>query len=164
MLIRWLEKIAGDTHSNGIQTDEDMFTTLASAAGIKNIRSNLCSPHGVIIDGVDNLAHWTGNQPSAREHVIYYNESDVTEIRTGPWKSHMQTREGFFDWNKPNAPLFNLRMDPFERQDRWKSRAMAMKLGVAWGGQVQDVLRKHYQSLKDVPPRETGGTLRAPIE
>jgi arylsulfatase len=164
MLIRWPRAIAGGTRSNGIQTHEDLFTTLASAAGIKNLRSRLRSSHGVIIDGVDNLAHWTEQAPSARNHVIYYNESKLTTVRIGPWKSHIETREGFFDFNRPAALLFNLRMDPFERQDDWKSRAMAMKLGVAWGGQVQDLLRAHYRSLEEVPPRQAGGTLNAPTK
>jgi arylsulfatase A-like enzyme len=162
MLIRWPNAIDGDARSNGIQTHEDLFTTLASAAGIKNVARKLRASHGVVIDGVDNLDHWTAQAPSARDHVIYYNESNLTAVRIGPWKSHIRTREGFFDFNKPAALLFNLRMDPFERQDAWKSRAMAMKLGVAWGGQVQDLLRAHYQSLAEVPPRQAGGSLMAP--
>ena len=91
---------------------------------------------------------------------IYYNENDLTAIRIGPWKSHMQQREGFFDYNKPSALIFNLRSDPFERHDQWKSREVAMKLGVAWGGQIQDVLRAHFASLQQFPPRQKSGTLR----
>ncbi len=69
------------------------------------------------------------------------------------------TREGFFDYNRPSALLFNLRMDPFEKQDGQKSADIAMKLGVAWGGQVQDALATHLQSLQEFPPRQKGGTL-----
>ena len=109
---------------------------------------------GVIIDGIDNLAHWINlSTPSARNSLIYYNESELTAVLIGPWKSHIMTRTGFFDSNQPGALLFNLRMDPFERQDNWKSREQAMKLGVAWRGQVQDLLRAHYRSLEEVPPR-----------
>jgi arylsulfatase len=161
-LVRWPASIPARSASNGIQTHEDVFTTLASAAGVKNVASTLRQRDNVIIDGVDNLAHWTQGAPSARNTVIYYNESELSAVRIGPWKSHIKAREGFFDSNEPSALMFNLRMDPFERQDGWKSREVAMKLGVAWGGQVQDVLGAHFQSLQDVPPRQKGGSLRAP--
>jgi arylsulfatase len=36
---------------------------------------------------------------------------------------------------------------------------MAMKLGVAWGGQVQDVISAHMKSLIEFPPRQKGGSL-----
>jgi arylsulfatase len=73
----------------------------------------------------------------------------------------MMQREGFFDYNRPSALLFNLRADPFERHDQWKSREVAMKLGVAWGGQVQDVLGEHFKTLQQFPPRQKGGSLRS---
>jgi arylsulfatase A-like enzyme len=161
-LVRWPAAMPAGSVSNGIQTNEDVFTTLASAAGIKDVARTLRQRDNVIIDGVDNLAHWTRGEPSARNFVIYYNESEISAVRIGPWKSHIKARDGFFDWNEPSALLFNLRMDPFERQDGWKSREFAMKLGVAWGGQVQDVLGAHFRSLQEVSPRQAGGSLLAP--
>ena len=162
LLIRWPAAIRPGRVSNGIQANYDLFTTLAAAAGIPNVAQQLVQSHHVYIDGVDNLAHWTGDAPSARNTFIYYNENDPrpTAIRIGPWKSHFRTRSGFFDYLKPAATVFNLRMDPFEQRDGWKSEEMAMRLGVAWGGQVQDVLKAHFQSLKDFPPRQSGGSLR----
>ena len=93
--------------------------------------------------------------------VIDFNESELTAVRIGPWKSHLAQREGFFDYNRPSALLFNLRQDPFERQDGWKSRELAMKLGIAWGGQIQDVLKRHFESLEKYPPRQKGASLRS---
>jgi arylsulfatase len=164
LLVRWPARIPKGSTSNGIQTHEDLFTTLAAAAGHRNIPATLRASHNVIIDGVDNLAHWTQAKPSSRNSLIYYIENQLTAVRIGPWKSHILQREGFFDSPVPSALIFNLRADPFERQDGWKSREIAMKLGVAWGGQVQDLLGAHYQSLQDVPPRQAGGTLRAPTK
>jgi arylsulfatase len=161
MLIKWPAKIKAGSVSNGIQDHTDLFTTLAAAAGIDNVAEKLKESHKVYIDGVNNLAHWTSQAPSNRYFEIYYNESDLAAIRIGPWKSHMLQREGFFDYNKPSALIFNLRSDPFERQDGWKSREIAMKLGIAWGGQIQDVLQKHYLSLQQFPPRQKGASLRA---
>lgn len=115
---------------------------------------------GVHIDGVNNLAHWTTDAPSARNILYYYNEAELTAVRIGNWKSHMQTRAGFFDSNEPAALVFNLRQDPFEQRDDFRARELAMRLGVAWGGQIQDALGAHLQTLVDFPPRQKGGTLR----
>ncbi len=46
------------------------------------------------------LGSWIGEAPSVRNVVYYYNESEMTAIRIGNWKSHFQTREGFFDYNR----------------------------------------------------------------
>lgn len=160
MLIRWPAKIPPGKVSNGIQEHQDLFTTLATAAGVNDVVKQLEKSHQVHIDGVNNLEHWIGSAPSARNVVYYYNESDLTALRIGNWKSHFQQREGFFDYNRPSALLFNLRMDPFERQDGQKSNDFAMRLGIAWGGQVQDAIRAHMESLKQFPPRQKGGTLK----
>jgi arylsulfatase A-like enzyme len=160
MLIRWPSKIPAGKVSNGIQEHQDLFATLAAAAGVPNIGEQLRNSHNVCIDGVNNLEHWTSNAPSARKVVYYYNERDLTAVRIGSWKSHFQSRDGFFDYNRPAALIFNLRMDPFEKHDGQKNNDFAMKLGIAWGGQVQDALREHTESLKKYPPRQVGGSLR----
>ena len=159
MLVRWPARIPAGKVSNGIQDNTDLFTTLAAAAGLPGVAEQLRKSHKVHIDGVDNLAHWTGDAPSARAYEIYYNEEDLTAVRIGPWKSHMKIREGFFDYLKPAALIFNLKMDPFEQRDGWKSQEIAMKLGVAWGGQIQDVLGAWFQSLQQFPPRQKSGSL-----
>ncbi|MCA9169343.1 MAG: sulfatase-like hydrolase/transferase, partial [Planctomycetales bacterium] len=163
-LVRWPAKIAPGKVSNGIQEHLDVFTTLAAAAGVPDVAQQLRNSHDVHIDGINNLAHWTSDAPSARNIVYFYNEADLCAIRIGNWKSHFQTRDGFFDYNKPAALVFNLRMDPFERHDGQKNNDIAMKLGVAWGGQVQDALAAHTATLKEFPPRQKGGTLTPRLE
>ncbi|MBL8002354.1 MAG: arylsulfatase [Flavobacteriales bacterium] len=148
MLIRWPAKIKAGKVSNDIQDQTDLFTTLAAAAGEPNVVEKLRASHNVYIDGVNNLAHWTGEAPSARDFEIYYNEQELTAVRIGPWKSHMKTREGFFDPLVESALLFNLKADPFERHPGWKSQEVAMRLGVAWGGQVQRLLTEHYRGVR----------------
>lgn len=160
MLIRWPAKIPAGIVSNGIQDHTDIFTTLAAAAGAINISEQLRASKKVYIDGINNLANWTSGAKSNRSIYYYYNESDLTGIRIGNWKSHFQQREGFFDYNKPSALLFNLRQDPFEKHDQWKSREVAMRLGVAWGGQVQDALDAHFKTIAEFPPRQKGGSLK----
>ncbi|MBK6558480.1 MAG: arylsulfatase [Comamonadaceae bacterium] len=161
MLIRWPAKIAAGKVSNGIQTHEDLFTTLAAAGGAGDVAARLRDLRKVHIDGVDNLEHWIGNAPSKRNVVYYYNESALTAIRIGPWKSHLQVRDGFFDYLKPSSKVFNLRMDPFERHDGQKADELAMLLGVAWGGQVYDAIGAHMATFKQFPPRQAGGSLSA---
>ncbi len=160
MLIRWPARIKAGKVSNDIQDQTDLFTTLAAAAGVPDVVEKLRASHNVYIDGVNNLAHWTGDAPSARNFEIYYNEQELTAVRIGPWKSHMKTREGFFDPLVESALLFNLKSDPFERHPGWKSQEVAMRLGVAWGGQIQRLLAEHYASLQKYPPRQKGGTLK----
>jgi arylsulfatase len=160
MLVRWPARIKAGSVSTGIQEHTDMFTTLAAAAGLPDAADRLLKSHNVYIDGVNNLANWTGGAPSARNVVYYYNENDLTAIRIGPWKSHMQVREGFFDYLRPSTLIFNLRMDPFEQHGGQKADDIAMRLGIAWGGQVQDAVNAHLQSLKQFPPRQKSGTLR----
>lgn len=159
LLVRWPGHIKPGSVSNGIQSHEDLYTTLIAAAGERGIHDKLAKRDKVYIDGVDNLDHWEGKAPSARNSVIYYNEDDLTAVRIGPWKSHMKVREGFFDYLRPSALIFNLRMDPFEQRDGQKADDIAMKLGVAWGGQVSDVLGAHFQTLQQFPPRQKSGSL-----
>ncbi|WP_281503925.1 sulfatase-like hydrolase/transferase [Aromatoleum anaerobium] len=159
MLVRRPSAIRAGSVSNGVQTHEDLITTLAAAAGQRGLPERLRGSHQVCIDGVDNLEHWQGKRPSARNSVIYYNESELTAVRIGPWKSHLKTREGFFDHLQPSALTFNLRMDPYERHDGHKANELSMRTGVAWGGQVYDLIGAHMRSLKECPPRQKGGTL-----
>ncbi len=70
------------------------------------------------------------------------------------------TREGFFDYFKPSSLVFNLRMDPFEQHGGQTSNDLAMKMGVAFGGQIQDAVRAHMATLQECKPRQEGGTLR----
>jgi arylsulfatase len=160
MLVRWPAGIAAGKVSNDIQSHMDIFTTLAAAAGAPDVVAQLRASHNVYIDGVNNLAHWVGNAPSARSFELYYNESELTAVRIGPWKSHFKVREGFFDALQESALLFNLKADPFEKHPGWKSEEVAMRLGVAWGGQVQQLLMQHYGTLQQFPPRQKGASLR----
>jgi arylsulfatase len=164
MLLRWPARVKAGSVSNGIQSHEDLFTTLAAAAGAADMPAKLRESHKVHVDGVDNLAHWTEKAPSARRVVYYYNESQLTAVRIGNWKSHMSTREGFFDYNRPAALLFNLRMDPFERHDGRVNEHLAMRQGMAYGGQARDAIGAHLQSLQQFPPRQKGGSLNVEVK
>jgi hypothetical protein len=72
----------------------------------------------------------------------------------------MSTREGFFDYHKPSRLLFNLRMDPFERHGGQKSNDLANKMGVAFGGQIQDAVTELMTTFNECKPRQEGGSIR----
>jgi arylsulfatase A-like enzyme len=158
MLIRWPGRIKPGAVSNGIQSHMDLFTTLAAAAGVEDVASKLLESHKVKIDGVNNLATWTEGAPSSRNQQIFYNESKLTAVRIGPWKMHFEERNGFFDYFRGSALVFNLRMDPFEQRDGHYSALLAMKKAFL-GGLLRDLLNEHFASLQKFPPRQEGGSL-----
>ncbi|WP_432470221.1 arylsulfatase [Amphritea sp. HPY] len=163
MLLRWPDKIEAGSVSNGIQSHMDLFTTLAAAAGVKDVAAELKEKDKVHIDGVDNLAHWQGKADSSRESFIYYNEGTLAAVRWKQWKVHAQERSGFFDYFRQSALLFNLRMDPFEQHDGLYANMLAQKK--AWiGGILRDIMTEHVTSLHQFPPRQKGGSLRGGME
>ena len=128
-LIRWPGKIAPGSVSNGIQNHEDLFATLAAAAGLPNLKDELLkgykmngTNYKVHLDGYNNLAHWTGKSAkSARREIFYYDETDLMAMRIDAWKMHIGVKHEGSWWNEkyyPSVPyLFNLRMDPMEKMD-----------------------------------------------
>jgi len=51
-------------------------------------------------------------------------------------------------------------MDPLQRHDGQKADDMAIRLGVACRGQVQDAVGAHLATLREFPSRQAGGSLR----
>ena len=108
-----------------MQAHYDVFTTLAAAAGMPDIRERLAGGDSLgtdvenkgYIDGLNNLDYWTGKtNESARDEYIYYAESNLQAIRVKQWKMHFYTRSGYYGTTKKlELPyLFNIRQDPFE--------------------------------------------------
>lgn len=165
-LIRWPGKIPAGSVSNGLQSHMDLFSTLTAAAGVDNVAAKLLESHKVKIDGVNNLQHWTDREsktPSARESYVYYVESNIVGIRWNYWKTVSKERNGFFDYYRDGFNMFNLRMDPYERQVGAKNNEFTMKK--AWvGGVFRDIITDHLISLKQFPPRQAGGSLRGGME
>jgi arylsulfatase len=115
--------------SNGLQNHEDLFVTLAAAAGQTDLKDKLLkgdkmngSTYKVHLDGYNNLDHWMGkSEKSARREYFYYDETDLMAIRVDNWKMHIGVKPEGSCWNEkyyPNVPyLFNPRMDPMEKMD-----------------------------------------------
>ncbi len=170
-MVRWPGQIEARSVSNEIQSHEDIFATLAAAVGETDLATKLKKGHKigdttykVHIDGVNNLDLWTGKTDKCkRVSIFYYDETELTAIRVGPWKAHFGVKENgqWFDTLEyPRIPqIFNLRMDPMERAGpldhemgyigRWMTARNLWALA-PMGGLIQ----QHLQSFIDFPPRQ----------
>jgi len=158
-MLRWPGVLQPGQVLNGIQAHQDMFTSLASAAGIERVAEKVMAEKRQYIDGVDNLPYWKGQvDHSARDTLFYYYESKLTAVRMGPWKFHFSTKEDYYANVIPRTvPLvFNLRMDPFESYDSKDSYGHLMQK-VSWLIQpMGELMAQHLKSLADYPPVQGG--------
>ncbi len=160
-LVKWPGVIPPGQVLNGIQGHQDLFTTLASAAGVKDVHEKMIKEKKQFIDGVDNLAYWKGeSDKSARNSMLYYFESQLSAIRLGPWKFHFAVAEHYYDnlvtLNKPK--VYNLRADPFESYDSIDANGhLAQK--ISWMlAPVSEMVQAHVKSLVDYPPTQGAST------
>jgi arylsulfatase len=176
MLIRWPGMIEPGSVSNGIQNHEDLFATLAAAAGLPDLKEKLLKGHKmgdtsykVHLDGYNNLDHWTGkSEKSARREYFYYDETDLMAIRVDGWKMHIGVKPEGSWWNEkyyPNVPyLFNLKMDPLEKMDpeshEWGYIGRKFLAAKLWAPTAAGpFIAAHLKSLMDFPPSQGADTL-----
>ncbi|MCB1501933.1 MAG: arylsulfatase [Bauldia sp.] len=160
-MVRWPGVLPAGVTLNGIQAHQDMFTTLAAAAGIEDVNAEVMAEKNQYIDGVNNLAYWKGEQDrSNRDSIFHYYESQLTAIRMGPWKFHFATKEDYYADVVPHTMpiVFNIRMDPYESYDSTDSEGHLMQK-VSWLFQPMNVLiAQHLQTLADYPPVQGGAS------
>ncbi|MGH8412476.1 MAG: arylsulfatase, partial [Pseudomonas sp.] len=140
---------------NGIQAHQDMFTTLAAAAGVPDVVERMKTEKKQYIDGINNIDYWTGKSPaSARTSLLYYIESKLTAVRMGPWKLHFSTKEDYYAPIKPLfAPLmFNLRSDPFESYDSNDSYGHMVQKSAWIAAPRGELIGSHLKTLAEYPP------------
>jgi arylsulfatase len=175
-LIRWPGHIPPGTDANGVQSMEDLFVTLAAAAGLPNLKQDLLTgykmgdmTYKVHLDGYNNLDYWTGKSPkSARREIFYYDETDLMAIRVDGWKMDIGVKHKgtWFDSKAyPSVPyLTNLLMDPMEKvtpdseEFAYEGRKfLAEKL---WAPTAAGpFLAAHLKSFEEYPPRQGADTL-----
>ncbi len=176
MLVRWPGKIPAGSVSNGIQSHEDLYVTLAAAAGEHDIKQKLLKgyqmgdmKYKVHLDGYNNLDHWLGKtEKSARNEYFYYDETNLTGLRVGDYKMKFGVKQNGLWWDQrvyPSVPyLFNLRMDPMERIDpeseEWGYMGRYFMARKMWTMiPAQGFIQRHLQSLVDYPPRQAADSL-----
>ena len=175
-LVKWPARIPAGSVSNEIQNHEDVYATLAAAAGLPDLKENLLKGYSlngtkfkVHLDGYNNLDHWTGaSKTSARNEIFYYDETDLMAVRVNNWKMHIGVkREGSW-WDEkyyPSVPyIFNLRMDPMEKMDpqshEWGyigRKFFASKLWAPTAG--GPYIAEHLKTLMEFPPSQGADTL-----
>jgi arylsulfatase len=176
-LMRWPAKVPGGRVSNGVQSHEDLFLTLATAAGFADLKEQLKkgykaangTTYKVHLDGYNNLEHWTGkSDKSARREYFYYDETDLMALRVDAWKMHIGVKKEGSWWNPkqyPSVPyIFNLLMDPMEKMDpeshEWGyigRKFFAQKL---WAPTAAGpFIAAHLKSLQEYPPSQGADTL-----
>ena len=123
-LVKWPGKIKPGTVSNAIQNHEDVFATLAAAAGMPDLGKELLTgkkmgdmTYKVHLDGYNQLPLWTGQtEKSARREIFYYDETDLMALRVDGWKMHIGVKKEGSWWNEkyyPSVPyLFHLAHGP----------------------------------------------------
>ncbi|MCA0964652.1 arylsulfatase [Salipiger bermudensis] len=160
-MIRWPGHLPEGEIRNGIQGHQDMFTSLAAAAGIEDVAAEVMEEKQQYIDGVNNLPYWMGEEEASRRtHIFHYYESKLTAVRMGPWKFHFSTKEDYYDsLQARTAPLvFNIRMDPFESYSSTDAYGHLMQK-VSWMMQPMSVLMgQHLQTLAEYPPVQGGAS------
>jgi arylsulfatase A-like enzyme len=160
-MIRWPGVLPENTVLNGIQAHEDMFTSLAAAAGVEDVATKVREEMDQYIDGVNNLPYWLGEtEESARQHIFHYYESRIMAVRMGPWKMHFSTKEDYYaNIESRNFPLmFNLRADPYESYDGIGAQGHLLQK-VSWLFRPMNVLMaEHLQSLAEYPPVQGGAS------
>jgi arylsulfatase len=176
MLVKWPGKIKAGSVSNGIQSHEDIFATLAAAVGMPDLADEFltgkklgASTYKVHLDGYNNLALWTGqSDKSARHEIFYYDETDLMALRVDAWKIHFGVKHhgSWFDEKSyPSVPyVVNLLMDPMEKMtpdsEEWGyigRKFLAQKLWAPTA--ATPFIAAHLKSLQDFPPSQAADTL-----
>ncbi len=168
-MIRWPGKIPAGTVSNGIISHEDWVPTLLAAVGEPDIKEKLLEGHEadgksfkVHLDGFDQTEMLTGEGPTKRESMFYFNDDGaLCALRYNDYKIHFleQRADGFGVWQESFVPLrfpklFNLRMDPFERAEEamdyahWRVERMYVAVP------AQTYVAEFLETFRDFPPRQ----------
>jgi arylsulfatase len=160
-ILRWPAAVPAGQVLNGMQSHQDMFTSLAAAAGVEDVAAKMLKQKKQYIDGVNNLPYWTGESATSnRDHIFHYYESKLTAARMGPWKFHFSTKEDYYANLVPlTVPLvFNIRMDPFESFSSSDSYGHLLQK-VSWlMAPMGELMGEHLMTLKKYPPVQGGKT------
>jgi len=173
--VRWPNVVKPGSVSNGVIHHMDWLPTFLSAAGKKDIKTDLLDgyksaalkrDYKVHLDGYDVTEHLKDPQgtPSPRKEIFYFSDDgDLTALRYGPWKMIFMEQKAtgtFRVWMEPFIPLrvpliFNLRRDPYERAELTSNTYYDWLLDRAYLlVPAQAYVGKFLATFKDYPPRQ----------
>lgn len=170
--IRWPGRIQPGTVYNEIVSGLDWFPTLVAAAGDADIKDKLLKgmPLGtktakVHLDGYNQLAYLTGQQPKgARKEFFYFNDDGaLVGLRFENWKIVFEEQRApgtLRVWAEPFTPLrvpklFDLRADPYERADITSNTYYDWLLSQPYIIMAaQEIVGKFLSTFKEYPPSQ----------
>jgi arylsulfatase len=175
-MLQWPGHVPPGRVSNGVQAHEDLFVTLAAAAGLPNLKDDLLkgykmsdTTYKVHLDGYNNLDLWTGkSEKSARREIFYYDETDLMALRVDGWKMHIGVKmhNNWFDPKSyPSVPyIVNLLMDPMEKMtpdsEEYAYIGREFFAHKLWAPTAAGpFLAAHLKSLEEFPPSQGADTL-----
>ena len=92
MLVKWPGKVPEGTVNNGIFSAMDWLPTLVAAAGgpadLKDKMLKGYNGKKAHLDGYNQLPLLTGEGPSNRKEIMYYERDTLQAVRYGDWKVH----------------------------------------------------------------------------
>jgi arylsulfatase len=175
-MVRWPGRIKPGTVSNEIVSHLDWLPTFLAAAGVRDIKEKLLKGYKVgsrtfkvHLDGYNQLAYLTGDQPrSPRQEFFYFSDDgDLTALRVDNWKIVFMEQRVLGTlrlWAEPFVPLrvpklFNLRTDPYERADVTSNTYYEWFMRRAYMIMVaQGVVGRYLGTFKEYPPRQKAAT------
>ena len=169
MVIRWPGRVERGVVSNELFAGLDFLPTLVAAAGgPDDLPSRLkegYEGYRVHLDGFNQLGLLTGEGPSQRDEVIYYEGSTLQAVRHGDWKAHFIVQnEGWFGpKEKLGAPLlFNLRRDPYEKAAEESGNYMEFLGKKMWAfGPAKRIVQAHLATFDAFPSRAASASSNA---
>ncbi len=110
-MVWWPGTIEAGQEPDGIVDVTDMYTTVATIAGVKDK-----IPNDRVTDGVDQSALLLlGNEKSRRDWNFHYNHSGLEAVRKDQIKFRLETPEMPFGVDAAHHNFYNLYYDPGER-------------------------------------------------
>ena len=170
-MIRWPGTVEPGTIINDIFSHEDWMPTLLAAAGEPGIKEKLLEGYraadkrfNVHLDGYDQTALLSGEGPSARKEIFYFDAGgNLNALRYNDWKIHWTVMEGSINEGfrkTPSWPLIiNLRMDPYEVSPDSSMYVRQFYADQMWTFvPAQAVVNEFLATFEDYPPT-AGGSL-----
>jgi len=177
-IIRWPGHVKPGSVENGIFSGLDWLPTLAAAAGNPDITEQLLKgvklgdrTYKNHLDGYNQMDLLTGNGPSKRHEVFYFEGPNLGALRVDDFKFQFYQQ----DWGWPGEKtttdmptIINIRQDPFERTPN--IRGESPNNGAFGYGQdffarefwrfvlVQQYVGKLAQTALDFPPMQASAS------
>ena len=112
-IARWPKTIPAGRTTTELASTLDLLATIGALVGVE-------LPSDRTLDSLDISPVLLGRGKSPRQSMLYYRGRRLMAVRSGPWKAHFMTQDGYGqkDPETHDPPLlFHLENDPSEKLD-----------------------------------------------